>query len=261
MRPRVLLPGVLLVVLVSVAVVVPATAVSAKSYWMEGADVTIEVEPDGSLTVTEVLAYDFSGSFTGAYRDIRLRSGENARIVSVGDESGAYQLGGCTTLGCSSPAGTYGVEEIPGYVRVVWHHSSQDEVRRFFIRYVMSGVAVVYDDVVDVNFQVWGDGWSVGANRITARVLLPSGTVSGEVRVWGHPFGVNGVTSLGVDGVSPSLEASGVPPEQWVEMRVVFPASLLASTTGAQVRPGDGLERILAEEVAFAVEEEEAARA
>jgi uncharacterized membrane protein len=228
---------------------------------MDGAEVTIEVNADGSLTVAEVLTYDFSGQFSGAYRDIRLRPGETVQVVSVGDELGSYQLGGCTTLGCSSPPGTYGVEVIPGYVRVVWHHDSQGEVRSFIIRYVMSGLTVAYHDVVDLNMQVWGDGWSVGVNRVSARVELPEGAESGEVRVWGHPFGVDGVTSLGDDGVSPSLEATGVPPEQWVEMRVTFPTALLTSTSGAQVIAGDGLEGILAEEAAFATEEEEAARA
>jgi hypothetical protein len=50
-----------------------------------------------------------------------------------------------------------------------------------------------------------------------------------------------GETSLGPDGVSPKLVASDVPAEQHVEMRVVFPRELLASTGGARLEPGDGL--------------------
>jgi uncharacterized membrane protein len=241
--------------------VVPITAAGAKSYWMDSADVTVTVNSDGSLNVIEVLGFSFSGDFSGAYRDIRLRSGESIQVVSVSDENGTYQLGGCTQLGCSSPAGTYGVESIPGAVRVVWHHSSRDELRYFMIEYVMTGLAVAYDDVVDVNLQVWGDQWAVGLDRLAARMEIPTGAEEGNVLVWGHPFGVNGSTSLGEDGVSPSLEASGVPAEQWVEMRVAFPRDLLTSTGGAQVEEGDGLARILAEEEAFANEQEEAARA
>ena len=53
----------------------PALPALAKSYHIAGADVEIVVEDDGSLLVTEYLTYDFDGSFTGAYRDIPLRSG------------------------------------------------------------------------------------------------------------------------------------------------------------------------------------------
>jgi len=51
--------------------------------------------------------------------------------------------------------------------------------------------------------------------------------------------------SLGPAGISPTLFASDVPPKQFVEMRVVFPKELLASTGGARVEPGDGLQEIM----------------
>ena len=35
-------------------------------------------------------------------------------------------------------------------------------MRTFEIRYALRGVAVAYDDVVDVNLKVWGDEWDVG---------------------------------------------------------------------------------------------------
>ncbi len=95
--------------IVTVLVVVPATAALAKSFWIANADVTVVVDEDGSLLVTELLTFDFSGDFSGAYRDIPLRPGERIAVVSVGDEGGSYAIGGCTSLGCFSPAGMYGV--------------------------------------------------------------------------------------------------------------------------------------------------------
>ena len=96
----------------------------AKSFWMTAADVDVVVNDDGSLAVTERLTYDFDGDFSGAYRDIPLRPGEAITGVTVSDESVTYEPGGCTELGCSSPPGTYGVEEQSDLVRIVWHHSS-----------------------------------------------------------------------------------------------------------------------------------------
>jgi uncharacterized membrane protein len=101
----------------------------------------------------------------------------------------------------------------------------------------------------------------VGLDNLESRMNLPSGLAAGDVRVWGHPFGVNGETSLGDDGISPSLTASRIPSEQWVEMRVVIPTSSLASTDSAIRLSGEGLPQILAEEEEFANDAEEAREA
>jgi uncharacterized membrane protein len=162
------------VLIVLILVAVPATAALAKSFWMSNADVDIVIEADGTLLVTETLTYDFDGDFSGAYRDIPLRPGESITDVTVRDETTTYTLGGCTELGCSSPPGTYGVEEQGDLVRIVWHHSSFSEQRTFQLTYTMTGLAKAYDDVVDVNFQVWGDQWSVGLDRLEARMALPA---------------------------------------------------------------------------------------
>ena len=245
-------------ILVGSLLLLPALPAVAKSFSMQNADVTAVVLPDGSIEVTEILGFRFSGDFSGAYRDIPLRSGEELTVISVGDENGTYQLGGCTTLGCSSPPGLYGVETHSTFVRVVWHHSSSNEIRHFKLIYRIAGLAVAYDDVVDINLQVWGDQWAVGLDRLTARILLPAGVAPGEVLVWGHPFSVDGETELGSDGVSPALTARNVPPEQWVELRTVFPTHLLTDTSRAKTVSGDGLDRILAEEAQFATDAEEA---
>ena len=246
---------------VIVLLAVPALPLLAKSFSIANADVTIEVSEDGTLDIKELLTYDFSGQFSGGYRDIRLRPGESVQVVSVSDEAGGYALGGCTVLGCSSAPGSYGVEVHSDFVRVVWHHDSSNEQRTFEIVYRMTGATLVYDDVIDVQFRVWGEQWEVGLDRLSARVIIPSGAVAGDVLVWGHPYGVDGATSLGDDGVSPSLDAQQIPAGQLVELRTVFPRALLTRTGGAQVFAESGLESILAEEAQAAETASDAAAA
>ena len=48
------------------------------------------------------------------------------------------------------------------------------------------------------------------------------------------------------------LIAFEIPSETFVEIRVVFPRNLLTSTAGAEVKEGNGLDKILAEEAEFA---------
>jgi uncharacterized membrane protein len=138
--------------------------------------------------------------------------------------------------------------------RIVWHYRASDEQRTFTVRYRLSGLAVAYDDVVDLYWQVWGEEWQEPLGSLEATVVLPGEASKGEVKVFGRPASVSGETSLGSDRVSPTLFAVEVPPEQYVEMRVVFPRELLSSTGGARVEPGDGLQKILDQEAAEARE-------
>lgn len=238
-----------------------ASPASAKSFRIESADVDIVVNDDGSLSVTEKLRYDFSGSYSGAYRDIPLRQGESIANITVSDVRGAYTVGGCVELGCASPSSTFGVTSYPGFARIVWHYSAQDELRLFTISYDMIGTTTAYDDVLDVNVQVWGDQWPVGVGTVTARIHVPGNPEPGDVYVWGHPYGIDGETTLGDDQVSPGLTAKDIPSETWVELRAVFPVDLLTSTDGARTVSGVGLPTIIDEEKLFATENEAARRA
>ncbi len=81
-----------------------------------------------------------------------------------------YQPGGNTALGSFDRAGKYGVDANTQRVRVVWHYRASNEQRVFTIRYRFRGLAVAYDDVVDVNLQVWGDEWPVAVNNLSAEM-------------------------------------------------------------------------------------------
>ncbi|HJR86114.1 MAG TPA: DUF2207 domain-containing protein, partial [Acidimicrobiia bacterium] len=211
------------------------------------------VNDDGSLEVTEHLTYFFEGSFTGGFREIPLRAGEEISDVVVSEAGIDYQPGGCTDLGCtSSPPSTYGVVDLGGRIRVVWHYVTGGGERVFDVRYRLSGLTKAADDVVDVYLQIWGDEWETTLDQLTASMQLPGPAGTGDVYIWGHPASVTGSTSLGADGIRPSLVAENVPPGQFVEMRVVFPRELLSSTAGATVIGGNRLADILAEEEAEA---------
>ena len=164
----------------------------------------------------------------------------------------AYQPGANTALGSEDEPGTYGVEDRGSVMRVVWHYRAADEARTFDIRYRVNGVTVIYDDVVDVNWKVWGNTWEQSVGRIDAALVYAGTAAPGEVLVFGHPLDVEGATTLGEDGVSPALTASNIPERTFVELRVVLPRSVLTSTAGGQVVSGNGLEDILAEEAAEA---------
>ena len=131
-------------------------------------------------------------------------------------------------------------------IRIVWHYSATNEQRTFEISYRLKGLTVAYDDVVDVNLRLWGDEWEQRLGKLTATV-----TAQGPItRAWGHPVSVPG--DVTIDGERALFRALDVPPDTWVEGRVLFPRAYLPNPDDAVVREGNALARIVAEEVGAA---------
>jgi uncharacterized membrane protein len=229
-----------------------AGAQEEKSFDLPSAYVVADVQPDGSVLVTEEITYDFIGSFKGGYREIPLKDGVSVTDVSVDENGRRYAPGASAQLGSSGAPGTYGTADLGDSYRIVWHYRVTDEERTFTVSYRLEDLAVAYDDVVDVYWQAWGDEWQEPLGSLEAAVVLPGEPKKGEVKVFGHPASVGGATSLGQAGTSPMPVAIDVPDEQFVEMRVVFPRELLASSGGARVEAGDGLQKIMNQEAADA---------
>ena len=114
------------------------------------------------------------------------------------------------------------------------------------MHYRLSGVAVAYDDVVDVNLQVWGSEWKEPLGRLTAIETAPGKIL----RAWGHPVYVRGDVQL--SGKKVVLRALNVPAGQFVELRTMLPRSAFTSTTGMRVVSGNGRAKIIAAETADA---------
>jgi len=219
---------------------------AAKSFSLPQASVVVSVKPDGSLAVQEFITFAFDGPFSGAYRDIPLRQGEVIQDAYVEENGQRYPPGASAELGSSGAPGTFGTTAIEDGFRIVWHFSALSEVRTFTVGYTLVGVAVAYDDVVDVNLRVWGDQWDQSLERLTAVMVLPGPATGSSYRVWGHPVSVRGDVQR--QPQQAELRAVHVPPHQFVELRVVFPRSLLSSSAGAKVRHEVALPRIVYDE-------------
>ena len=245
--------GVLLAVAVAALAWTTTAPAEFRDYLLGPAQVDVQVEPDGSLDVREAIEFSFLGTFTGAYRDIPIRKGESIDRIAVSDTGPAegttkYRPGASAKLGSSGAPDTFGVARLKDRVRVVWHFSS-NSLRTFFISYRFRGLAVAYDDVVDVDMNVWGASWPRDLSSLTATIRLPAargGDSQLPLRIWGHPASVNGTVSRALGAAV--LTAQNVPAHQFVELHTVFPRRLLDSTAGAKVVSGPGLARIVGKE-------------
>ena len=199
------------------------------------------MQPDGSIGVSERLEVAFSGDFHFGYRDIPLRAGESLVNPLVAERGVAYTRGTKTALEPGT-RGTYGVERRGDTMRIVWYFDASNQTRAFTISYTLRGVAVGYDDVVDVNLKVWGDQWDEPLDRLVAIESAPGRILRG----WGKPVWVRGDVEL--TGRRATLRAVSVPAHQFVELRTLIPRSAFSSTLGMKVVSGNAFDRIATEE-------------
>lgn len=225
-----------------------------KSFRVDRADVRVELRDDASLRVTEKLTFDFSGDFTGAYRDIPLAEGVTARNVRVSEAGKAYRPGGATGLGSFDRPGTYGAEQLQiteedggptrGF-RVVWHYRANSEERTFVVSYDVAGATRAYDDVIYVPWAVWGSQWEFWLDDLHAEIALAGGGAEpGEG--WLRPRGLGEEPEL--ENGAAFVDVERLRSQEEVDLMAVFPRDAVSSVAGAQVEAGDGLEEIRAEE-------------
>jgi len=164
---------------------------------------------------------------------------------SVAERGIAYVRGTATEL-APGRAQTFGVTRHGDGMRIVWYFDARDQTRAFTVSYTLRGLAVAYDDVVDVNLKVWGDQWAEPLWRLVAIESAPGRIL----RAWGKPVWVRGDVDLG--GRRATLRAANVPAHQFVELRTLITRPAFTSTAGMKVVRGNGLDRIVAEEQADA---------
>ncbi len=185
----------LIIAAIFAAAVIGISSISSleeKHYEITDADVDVELQRDGSLIVTERLTFDFSGNFSGAYREFPLNGGARVTDVVVREGSQEYDAGGNTTLGSFDRPGTYGTISPRGSdFRIVWHYDASDEERTFDVVYRVVDATTVHDDVVDVSWTVWGDQWAFWLDDLDASISARSGVA--PERAWLRP------RSLGVE--------------------------------------------------------------
>lgn len=228
-----------------------------KSFRVERADVTVEVQANGSLRVTEELTYDFDGQFSGAYRDIGLAEGMRASNVQVSEAGQNFEPGGATGLGSFDRPGRFGTEELTisrpdgdgptkGF-RVVWHYRANSEDRTFVVSYDVSGATRAYDDVIYVPWAVWGNQWLFNLDDLRAEIVLADSDAE-PADGWLRPRGLGVEPELAPGSVS--VEAERLRAGEEAALTAVFPREAVRSVEGARVEQGDGLDEVLAEEAA-----------
>ncbi|MDX6410553.1 MAG: hypothetical protein QOE91_69 [Gaiellaceae bacterium] len=218
--------------LAATAVVLAAPAAAgAADRTVERAHVTVSVEPNGILHVTDRRLLHAPAPYTAAV-DVSMRQGElfAEPAVTVG--------GRRFHAGDSRAAATFLVSKETTGIRIAWRQPAGTHEASVSYRLALCGVA--YEDVVDLPVVLWSGG---SLPRLDASVVLPR-SPRGPVYAWLDPKSTTATVATG--GRQIRVRARGLTGS--LALRLAFPRAVLSSTAGTVVHPGAGLAHIVADE-------------
>lgn len=206
------------------------TAFADKTYTINKVDILSNVNPDGSLNISETRQYKFNGNFHGCYVDINKKGFDNLTDVQVEDLSANKQF----TLREASdtqqyPEGKFEVKESNGKYRITWYFNETNTKKAYKITYKLSYPVKLYNDIADLNHMYIGTDWEVPQENINILVKLPQKFNRNEVSIFGHgPLDGKVVFK---DDTTVQYSLSHISPGTFLEGRILFPSSFITNTS------------------------------
>jgi hypothetical protein len=220
--------------------------VYAKSFYFPQVVIDITVNPDSSLKVVEKRTFSFDGSFTQVYWDIPLEQNQIIDNVALSETSENVTYEEIPVVDAGRPAHKFATERNGAFQHIEVWHSSYNQTREFVLTYTVTNAVTSYSDVSELYWQAVGDAWGSKTDYAEITVHLPQTVAKENIYVWGHGP-LNGKSEI-VDGSTVRFVVRDVPPETFVEIRTLFPVSIINS--GPKINE-NALARIKREEKSF----------
>ena len=134
--------------------------VQARDVSLEAARVDVTLLEDGSMQVSETWTIDFDGEFTRFSKNLPLVRSDGARIemsdVSVSVDGVAYRE--LPAFDSRRPIGNFANEMSSTESNMEIYLDANDETKIVNISYTLTNAFIAYDDVIDLNHAMIGDG-------------------------------------------------------------------------------------------------------
>jgi hypothetical protein len=239
MRRLVRALGVLMMALL-VALVLPAAGIAqqgSRSVNWQRFDVDLDIQPNGSLNVTETQAILFNGTFQSGYRIVPLDRTTGVTDVTVaeivGDRTIAYSPGG------GSRANTFSSSVGQDGLTIDWSFpQTTNSVRTFVLRYVVSGAVRIYENGDQLQWQaIYATDRAGPITNSSVTVHLPADVAATDLQsAWyqlpaGRSLGALSPAGSGtrIDARTVRFNTGLLAPRVGAEVRVQFPHGLLPS--------------------------------
>ncbi len=216
------------------------------------------INTDGSMNVTETWDIEIEETNTlfktfktdmSKYSDIT-----NVQVSEITNGSARNFTKINTLMYHVTKDSYYGMINDDGNFEIAWGVGLDDSsaTKKYQISYTVEDAVAKYNDYAELYWQFVGSDFEINADKITGTITLPSQAPSkDEIKVWGHTEDLNGeiyVTDL--DKIS--FELDGFNSGRYVEIRTLFPTSMIVSTS--RTHDADILEYVIYEETEWANE-------
>ncbi len=203
-----------LLIFCSIVFLLCVSSVQAKSYSYDYINIGLELSADGSVLVKQERAYNFEGSFSFAYLDLKKAGAEDIEFISIKD----------VDTGTDVP---YSLEESQDHVKATWNYQANNEIKRFLITYEITGAVKRYQDVAELYWKVIEEEHEF-IKSFHAEVNLPEPSPN-LFKVFIHTRAEPGILSFSEDLSKATVDLSDVPANSFVEFRVLASPSIFSS--------------------------------
>jgi len=207
---------------------------------------------NGDLRIIEDIAYSFNDDFNGVIRDINLSKIDNIKNVSVSELINENEVDYIFNLNAENGDSKVFHYYVEGdYFNIKIFSPSEDEVKTFRLRYTIANAAKRHEDISELNYKFIGESNQIPIKDFMAIIDLPNFD-SDVIKIFGH--GPSNGDIYFTDDNLIQLTVQDVPPDTFVEARVLFPLDYIPLSTNN----GDkNLDDILSEKQQYAKDIEE----
>lgn len=212
--------GIVLLLLAVILFVINANA-TAKDYSFPRVRITVHIEKSGSFLLIEERTYRFSGEFRWATYTLAKTGFSGLEDFSVADEAGPYRQ----VMNDEQKPGTFILTENDDAYSVRFYYHAADAEKTFTFTYRIHGAIKVYEDTADFYWKLIGTGWEKKTGVFEAAVYLPEEVEPERLYVFGHGPLHGLVERAGGSGAV--FRLNNLPPNKFVEARILFPPEIL----------------------------------
>lgn len=221
----------------------------AKDFSIPEIQIEVQINPDGTLQITEHRTYVYDGSYSWANYTIPKDGFTHIRNIEVSEDGNFY-----TNLNSEEP-GTFLVEESNHNINLKWYYEAKDEERIFTISYTLEGAITIGEEWSQFFWNFASAGREKSTDEFSATVYLPGSPDPGSLHSWVREPRSKIQTGPVNDGLT--FSGSNISRREAVIIRVVFPTDLFNRQIVSITDPGFSLEWAEKDEESYWREQEE----
>jgi uncharacterized membrane protein len=206
------------------------SSVEAKSYSYDYINIFLDFFSNGTVLVKQERAYNFQGSFSWAYLDVKKQGAQDIKFIEIRDLD-------------AGNVPKHNLTESSDYLRINWYYSANDEVKKFQIAYEIVGAVKSYEDVAEFYWKVIEEEHEL-IRSLHGEVNLPQPSPN-LFKVFIHSRANPGTLSFSDDLKKAIVDMGGIPKDSFVEFRVLTSPSTFP---GVPLARSKKYEAILSEE-------------